>query len=243
MQVATILGLKSFQNHVEKHFFENSGDRINKEKLEALRIAEKDGLFNKFMKEQLGSTLGRVLEEFQLVKDPSFKALNRETRYEILKASVISPFKYNSNNEGTWTSVKKGLERNAEWLELKFIMNYFDIMIYDNRTADIVCKNSFKFQTAHQYQSTLEEYYDLDSISCNKGSSNCVTLVVEDKEIHVISFLLTSNSPVFKAMLDSNSFKEGQSKRIELPGKKFNEIAYFLQCLCSPQEIGSITGK
>ena len=123
-------------------------------------------------------------------------------------------------------------------------MNFFDLVVYENRTAEITCRtNGFRFQPTHEYISSLEEYFDLDSISCDKGSANCVTLVVEDKEIHVIAFLLTSNSPVFKAMLNSNSSKEGQNKRIELPGKQFNEIAYFLQCLCSPQEIGNISRK
>ena len=59
-----------------------------------------------------------------------------------------------------------------------------------------------------------------------------MTLVIEEKEIHVNSFILTDNSPVFKAMLNS-TFKEGQDKRIELPGKNFEHFAYFLHYLSS----------
>uniref|UniRef100_A0A7M5UV49 Uncharacterized protein n=1 Tax=Clytia hemisphaerica TaxID=252671 RepID=A0A7M5UV49_9CNID len=39
------------------------------------------------------------------------------------------------------------------------------------------------------------------------------------------------------SMLSSTNFKEGQNRRIELPGKKFNEVVYFLQHLHSLQDI------
>ena len=95
LHIAKTLGLKSFQSYVEKDLIERSGGCISKWNLEALIIAEKYELF-KYIKEQFDTWFGGVLEAFHLIKDPSFTALNRETRYEILKASVIFPFKYNS---------------------------------------------------------------------------------------------------------------------------------------------------
>ena len=60
------------------------GGEILKRKLEVLRIAEKNDLFE-YMKKQFKSNLGNVLGEHNLIRDSSFKALHRETRYEILK--------------------------------------------------------------------------------------------------------------------------------------------------------------
>ena len=221
------------------------GGEILKRKLEVLRIAEKNDLFE-YMKKQFKSNLGNVLGEHNLIRDSSFKALHRETRYEILKGSVTFPFMYDTDRPN-WGCprqlISSNLERNVEWLELKFIMNFLDLIVYDSRMLEMNCKNSFRFKPTRNVLEKLEEYFDLETISCSKESSDCVTLVVEDKEIYVSSFLLTNNSPVFRAMLNSNSFKEGQSKRIELPGKKFNEIALFLQWLSSPQDIGNIIGK
>eukprot|EP00111_Clytia_hemisphaerica_P022846 TCONS_00067242-protein len=42
---------------------------------------------------------------------------------------------------------------------------------------------------------------------------------------------------LLKTMLSSTNFKEGQNRRIELPGKKFNEVVYFLQFLHTLQDI------
>uniref|UniRef100_A0A7M5UTA3 BTB domain-containing protein n=1 Tax=Clytia hemisphaerica TaxID=252671 RepID=A0A7M5UTA3_9CNID len=85
------------------------------------------------------------------------------------------------------------------------------------------------------------EVVDLDSISCSKDSKDCITLVIGEKEVHVNSFILTNNSPVFKAMLSSTDFKEGQNKKIEFPGKKFNEVVYFLHFLRSFRQIQDST--
>ena len=239
LHVAKTLNLKSFQNHVTGKYLKSFvRGRISKRNLEVLRIAEKNDLFE-YMKQRFDSDFGKVLEAFQLVRDPSFKVLSRETRYEILKGSILFPFKYYADRPD-WQSPRPNLERNVEWLELTFIMNFLDLVVYEDRTAEMTCRtNGFRFKTIPKYLEKLEESFDLVSISCDKRSSDCVTLAVEDKEIYVSSFLLTNNSPVFKAMLSSNSFKEGQNKRIELPGKKFNQIAYFVQYLHSPKEIGN----
>uniref|UniRef100_A0A7M5XKG7 BTB domain-containing protein n=1 Tax=Clytia hemisphaerica TaxID=252671 RepID=A0A7M5XKG7_9CNID len=125
-------------------------------------------------------------------------------------------------------------------MEIQMIFNFLDLEVYENRMVDLAPKKNPIFMPKNNYLTSLEKFVDLESISCNKESADCVTLVVEEREIHVNSFLLTNNSPVFKAMLSSNSFKEGQSKRIELPGKNFNQIIYLLQHLYSSKHIGNI---
>ena len=68
------------------------------------------------------------------------------------------------------------------------------------------------------------------TVTYRTNSSEYVTLIVEEKEIHFNAYLLTNNSLVFEAMLNS-SFKKGQTGRIFLPGKKFKDIIYYLQFL------------
>ena len=167
-----------------------------------------------------------------MIKTKTFKTLHKEIRYEILKSVIYKENK--RNDEASYYDV--------ELMELQFIFNFFDMLVYENRTADIIAKKSL-WTLPLDNMISLEKLVDVKSISCEKDSKDCVTLIVENQEINVIAFLLTNNSPVFKAMLNSNSFKEGQSRVIELPGKKYLEIVYFLQFLHSPQELGDICGK
>ena len=59
---------------------------------------------------------------------------------------------------------------------------------------------------------------------------NCesdVTLVVEDRKIHVHKSVLSVYSPVFSVMFTSD-FAEKDAKEIELPGKKYDAMIHFL---------------
>ena len=51
-----------------------------------------------------------------------------------------------------------------------------------------------------------------------------VVLVAEEKQFHVHKSVLTKASPVFKVMLQSGNFKEKDTKIINLPGKKKEDI-------------------
>ena len=57
-----------------------------------------------------------------------------------------------------------------------------------------------------------------------------IVLVVEDKELHVHRWILTSQSPVFKSMLDGH-FREASQNKIVLPGKDFKSVQLFLKLL------------
>ena len=69
-------------------------------------------------------------------------------------------------------------------------------------------------------------------------------LVVENKKFHVHRVLLSMNSPVFEAMLQSQ-FKEATSGEIPLPEKKANEVLDFLKQIYFPyiKERVEITSK
>ncbi|XP_062574911.1 uncharacterized protein LOC134236776 [Saccostrea cucullata] len=56
-----------------------------------------------------------------------------------------------------------------------------------------------------------------------------VTLVVEDKKIHVNKAVLSHHSPVFNAMFSGN-FKESTSREITLDNKKAKDVVEFLRC-------------
>ena len=69
-----------------------------------------------------------------------------------------------------------------------------------------------------------------------------VTLKVEGKLFHLNKKRLSENSPVFKAMFESD-FEEKHAEVIPLPGKKFREFEMFLSSFYFPHLIRPITGK
>ncbi|XP_061168921.1 kelch-like protein 21 [Saccostrea echinata] len=56
-----------------------------------------------------------------------------------------------------------------------------------------------------------------------------VTLLVDDKKIHVNKAVLSQHSPVFSAMF-SGSFKESTEREITLKNKKAKDVIEFLRC-------------
>ena len=68
-----------------------------------------------------------------------------------------------------------------------------------------------------------------------------VTLVVEDKKLHVHKAVLSLHSPVFGAMFTAN-FAEKDSKEIELPGKKYDLVMQFLLMMYPVHSVKAIRG-
>ena len=68
-------------------------------------------------------------------------------------------------------------------------------------------------------------------------------LVVEDKKLHVHRVYLAEWSPVFRQMFIQQSAKKNfkTTKKIPLPGKKYEEITEMLHCIYSSQK--AITGE
>jgi len=65
----------------------------------------------------------------------------------------------------------------------------------------------------------FEDNNEVDNPFTNSNNSANVMVVVEETLLYVNDDILKVLSPVFNAMLSDN-FKEGQQKKIELPGKK-----------------------
>ena len=68
-----------------------------------------------------------------------------------------------------------------------------------------------------------------------------LTLIFEDQKIYVSKVILASVSPVFRRMFESD-FKEKQSSEMTLPGKKYEDVIKFLQCIY-PNMCKGITGN
>ena len=68
---------------------------------------------------------------------------------------------------------------------------------------------------------------DSDNPFHNPYCQSDVTLVVEDKKLHVHKSVLSLHSPVFGAMFTSD-FAEKDAKEIKLPGKKYDAMFHFL---------------
>ena len=69
-----------------------------------------------------------------------------------------------------------------------------------------------------------------------------VTLMVEEKPLHLNRKWLAENSPVFKKMFESD-FEEKHAKVIPLPRKKFKDFESFLYSFYFPPLTCPITGK
>ena len=69
-----------------------------------------------------------------------------------------------------------------------------------------------------------------------------VTLKVEGKLFYLNKKRLSENSPVFKAMFESD-FEEKHADVIPLPMKKFKDFEMFLYTFYFPSFIRPVTGK
>ena len=69
-----------------------------------------------------------------------------------------------------------------------------------------------------------------------------VVLVVEDEQFHVHRYILSLQSPVFKAMLNGN-FKDAQQDKIELKDDKYEAMIQFLKLLYPPTMFDDDKGK
>lgn len=69
-----------------------------------------------------------------------------------------------------------------------------------------------------------------------------VTLMVEEKPLHLNRKWLAESSPVFKKMFESD-FEEKHAEVIPLPGKKFKDFKLFLNSFYFPPLTRPITGK
>ena len=71
---------------------------------------------------------------------------------------------------------------------------------------------------------------DEKTVFASPWNGSDMVLVVEDQELHVHKWILTMQSPVFKAMFDGH-FKEASQDKITLKGTSFQLMVQFLKVL------------
>ena len=219
---ATDHNLLNFKDDVEKFLIEThtvykNTLLFNNEKLKILKIADNFGLAE--LRRGLLRKENIILSS--ATKNKEFQNLINRSRFEILKNTFLARFKLNSKE----STLKKA--------ELHLILNFFDLLINENRTVDFAVKNC----PIRRNESFLQDVYLLFQ---PKNTSNEVVVNVEggSRKFYVDSFTLTQNSPVLKNML-----KKGDSKIeiiLELPQKNLNDMIQFVSFLKNPKDIAGI---
>ena len=76
-----------------------------------------------------------------------------------------------------------------------------------------------------------------DNVFASPWNDSDMVLVVEDQELHVHKWILTSHSPVFKAMFDGD-FKEAGQDKVTLKEKNLKPMVQFLKIMYPPSMFG-----
>ena len=95
-------------------------------------------------------------------------------------------------------------------------------------------------ETITQATASAEEIGD--EVFSEPWDDSDVVLVVEHKEFHVHRWMLSLQSPVFKAMFDG-SFKDSTQEKIKLKDDKHEAMSVFLKLLYPPNMVDKNNGK
>ena len=165
-------------------------------------------------------------------------SLPKDFLYELVKNTIKKVFhQIEKENKPFHSQVKGQFSKTTKngYVEGLDILNFLDMIYYDDQTIESSPKRREIYDAPYEYDTKGV----IGEVTCGEDFEDRAILIVESKRINVKSFLLIDNSPVFKVMLHSTSFKEGQTKSIELPGKSLNEIVYLLEHLQFSKDINS----
>ena len=241
LPVCQVLGLSRLRNFLEEEITKSivlgPGKRI---------VLKRFKLFHKY---GLKKTLAKIMRQkpyFIVDEQLTRRKLDTNLMNSFVSSSLPEPVKYElvKNTIHKFLDFPKvPLMASVNMSEYYSIINFLDLFFYEGKVLDMSPRQRESLEFLGETEDAF--HYDtqttLTKISCDDDCEGRVTLVIEGRSIGVKSFLLTVNSPVFKAMLQSSSFKEGETKRIELPGKSFDEVVYFLSFLNG--NIGEVNGK
>ncbi len=87
-----------------------------------------------------------------------------------------------------------------------------------------------KLSSNEDVKDETEESDEDNNIFSKPWEDSDVVLVVEDNEFHVHRYILSLQSPVFKAMFNGD-FKDSQQDKVELNDDKYEAMLLFLQLL------------
>lgn len=230
------LGLSFLKEKLEQNLIKNI--KTSKNQLNLVDLLEDFALANKY---HLDDYLSTFMEQKNLVfKKPDANEFDVDLMMSYVSNSTIPDavsYELTKNTINSFfenVTVRRG--------ELDSILLFLDLIFYDDRVVDLSSRQKTK-KLPFRKQVMLNEDVDSTIRKLERASDDDgrATLVLEGRHIHVNSFVLTDNSPVFKAMLSSHSFKEGQTKTVELPGKNLDHFVYFLEFLQDSTKV--IDGK
>jgi len=209
--------LSSFKEHIEDYFFHhhhngliNFNGKLTLEALTILKLADKHKLV-KYCDAFLRNTQKiPYCQNNERNFRACFKSSSPKLRYEVLKKIVL----YNCDG-------------NTKLIEIIVIFNFLDLILYDNRVHDLSIRNPYQGDDELKRPTAIDLTNDI-------GDENNVIVKVEGHEIHINSITLTENSRVFHTMLNS-TFREGQERIVELPGKKIDDVLEFFSYLSKPR--------
>ena len=100
----------------------------------------------------------------------------------------------------------------------------------------------FVLDIEEEIMTDSEKNNENDNIFSQPWNDSDVVLVVEDNEFHVHRYMLSMQSPVFKAMFNGN-FKDATEKKNELKDDKYEAMLLFLQLLYPPNMLDENKGN
>ena len=185
-----------------------------KDRLKLLLLANKfdiKKLYREFMIQTPRIDLGSMKE------NQPFQDLPVLTRYELIRNSVIQLF-----------------ERKGHTIisEVEDIFNFYDVLLYENRTPDISARKSFKEEPSFQYYPK-----EKDNFLAEPTDTQFVVLIIEGIKLYVDSYILVDNSPVFREMLETAPRNENGKKVLAMPGQDVNQVVHLLTFLSEPRKI------
>ena len=195
----------------------NQTKELDEEKLKILKLADSF---------DLGELRRGLLSEsniiqIELTTSKEFQNLINPSKFEILKNTfkqLKSKHQNKFNNE------------ELQQAELHTVLNFFDLLINENRSVDLAVKG----RPIEENKPILERnFYEFLHPKSTPGE---VVINVESgtKQLYVDSFTLTQNSAVLKDMLKENCNPKANGKILDLPQKSLNDMAQFISYLKNP---------
>ena len=195
----------------------NQINYLNEVELKILKLAD---CFN------LGELRRGLLREnnlilIKLTTSKEFQNLLNPSKFEILK----NTFRY-FKSEGSHNFFDKELQR----AELHTVLNFFDLLINENRSVDF----SVKRRPIEVDESILQKKFHEFLHPKNIPGEVVINVESGTKQLYVDFFTLAQNSPVLKEILKENCNPKAVQKILDFPQKNLYNMAQFISYLKNP---------
>ena len=192
---------------------------LDEEKLKILKLG--DSFFLGELRRGLLNKSNIILST--LTSSKEFQSLINPSKFEILKNTFLARFLQNNTEENIH-------KQQLQLTELRTIMNFFDLLINENRSVDFAVKG----RPIEVNEAVLERNFFEFFHSKNTPGEVVINVESGTKQLYIDSFTLTQNSPVLKKMLKENCNPKADGKILDLPQKNLRDMAQFIYYLKNP---------